>query len=95
MVRNRVIEAMKSVDDWRVESQEKIVRRSDGLWLQYNSSSDQLHVGNEDHGVAQIVLDTDRDPELTDAFFRILNFHPSSNRKRSVLANLGIKDASL
>lgn len=90
MVRNRVLKAMRSIDDWRVESDEKIVRVADGLWVQQVSgkSMSHLNIGNADHGVAQIMLDMD--DELATAFYEILNFHPSHNRKRSVLVNLGL-----
>lgn len=92
MVRNRVLQALQSIDDWRVEPDGKLVRVSDGLWVSFESDGNgngHFNIGNADHGVAQIVLDWDSD--LSTAYYEVMNFHPSKNRRRSVLANLGIE----
>ena len=93
MVRNRILKALQSIDDWRVEADGKVVRVSDGLWVCFDSGGKGSHghfkIGNADHGVAQIVVDWDQ--ELSTAYREVMNFHPSKNRRRSVLANLGIE----
>lgn len=93
MVRNRVLQALQSIDDWRVEADGKLVRVSDGLWVSYESSGKGSHghynIGNADHGVAQMIVDWDQ--ELSVAYHEVMNFHPSKNRRRTVLKNLGIE----
>lgn len=91
MIRTRILAAMAIVDDWRVDP-EKVTRLSDGLWIKLvhgQFGGGHFEVGNSDHGVAQIVVDSDS--ELDAAYSALMNFHPTSKRQRSILKNLGIE----
>ena len=90
MVRLRILKALENVDDWRVDEPNKVTRPSDGLWVLWNHGqhANSIEIGNTDHGVAQIVIDADQ--ELISAFQRLANFHPTSNRSRSIFNNLNI-----
>lgn len=61
MVRKRLIEALRRHDDWRIESRERVVRLSDGLWVNrtvHGSRGDSgvFEIGSPDHGVPQAVV---------------------------------------
>ena len=90
MIRNRILKAMAVVDDWRVDP-ERVTRLSDGLWISWIRGKHRNHfeVGNADHGVAQIIVDSD--DELVAAYMALTNFHPTAKRQRSILDNLGIE----
>lgn len=90
MIRTRILKAMANTDDWRVDP-DKVTRLSDGLWVRWvhGKHANHFEVGNADHGVAQIVVDSDQ--ELITAYQALSSFHPTIKRTRSILDNLGIE----
>lgn len=91
MIRAKLIEALKDKTAWRVESPERILRVSDGLWVSYCTTSYHLSIGSNDHGAAQAMLDTNSDAELRDAYFAVTNIGIGTDReRRPIMDMLGV-----